>query len=124
VMMGSIDSWFYKALGGIQLMEAHPAFEQFVIKPFMADGLTNANASTETIRGMVSSSWSKSVDGFNMEVDIPFNCSALVYVPSDENQKIFESGSEISESDIITFLEFSQGYQVFQVPSGKYHFTY
>lgn len=124
VMMGSIDAWFYKYLAGIQLIEEQPAFKQFIIKPHMAEGLDHAQASTNTFRGMVSSAWEKSEDGLALKVEVPFNCSALVYIPTGEDTGITESGKPLAELDEIKSIKYEDGYKIVQIPSGKYQFKY
>lgn len=124
VMMGSIDAWFYKNLAGIQLIEEQPAFKQFIVKPHLAEGLDHARASTNTFRGMVSSAWEKSEDGFNLNVEVPFNCSAILYIPVSDEVKISESGKPLDEIDEIKRIKYEDGYKIVQIPSGKYHFNY
>jgi alpha-L-rhamnosidase len=81
VMMGSIDAWFYKVLAGIQIDEGHPAFEQFTVKPFLANNLDHVSASTKTLRGEIAVEWVKNVNDFELSVDIPFNTTAVVHLP-------------------------------------------
>lgn len=124
VMMGSIDAWFYKNLSGIQLIDEKPAFKQFIVKPYLAEGLDHASASTNTFRGKVSSAWVKSDDGFSLNVEVPFNCSAKVYIPASEGSKISESGKPMDELDEIKIIKFEDGYKIVQIPSGAYYFNY
>jgi len=83
-----------------------------------------AKASTETIREKVKSSWEKSATGFEMNVEIPFNCSALVHIPSSEPKDIYENGGCIDNNPNIKFVRFEHGYNIFQVSSGKHTFSY
>ena len=124
VMMGSIDAWFYKRLAGIQLIEDTPAYERFIIKPYVAEGLSYAKASTETIRGPVQSSWEQSPKGFEMNVEIPFNCTALVHIPSKEHTDILENGRETHNISSVDFIRYEEGFNIFRVSSGKYTFSY
>ena len=57
--LGSIDSWFYKALAGINVDPSKPGFENIIIKPHVLGDLKHVSASVNTIRGTVSSSWKK-----------------------------------------------------------------
>ena len=124
VMMGSIDAWFYKRLAGIRLIENTPAYEEFIIKPYVAGGLSHAKASTETIRGFVQSSWEQSSNGFKMNVEIPFNCTAMVHIPSEEHAKILDNGMKINNSSGVDFIRHEEGFNIFRVSSGKYTFSY
>lgn len=124
VMMGSIDAWFYKNLSGIQLIEEKPAFKEFIIKPHLADGLDHAQASTDTYRGKVSSAWKKTENGINHDIEVPFNCSAIVYISAVEGKKISEGGRPLDEVDEIKFIKNENGFKIVQIPSGKYRFKY
>lgn len=123
VMMGSIDAWFYKNLSGINLSEDKPAFETFTIKPFIADGLNYANASIETIRGTVTSEWKRTDHSFELKCSVPFNTSAIVYVPAEKETAVYEGSVQAESAEGVTFLKFMNGYQVFELCSGKYEFT-
>jgi alpha-L-rhamnosidase len=124
VMMGSIDAWFYKTLTGINLHEDKPAYEVFTVKPFLAKGLTYAKASTETFRGTISSGWKLSDSSFELSVSVPFNTTAIVYVPAEKQTKINEGITPASNAEGVNFLKYENGYQIFEVASGNYKFSY
>jgi alpha-L-rhamnosidase len=124
VMMGSIDAWFYKTLTGINLHEDKPAYKVFTIKPFMAEGLTYAKASTETFRGTISSNWKRTENSFELSVSVPFNTKAIVYIPAKQEAIINESNASIEGGKGVTFIKYEKGYQIFEVVSGDYIFSY
>ncbi len=123
VMTGSIDAWFYKALAGIQIDEEHPAFEKIIIKPFLAEDLAFARASIETIKGTIASGWEKNDTGFILNIRIPFNTKADVYIPAGENARISENGKSARQGEGIKFLEYKNNYHIYTVESGNYRFT-
>jgi alpha-L-rhamnosidase len=123
VMMGSIDAWFYKTLAGIQIDEKHPAFENIIVKPYLAKDLTYASASVETIRGAVSSEWEINDSGLKLNVRIPFNTTAEIYIPAWEGAEIFESGKPAKQSESMKFSGYEKNYHIFSVESGKYNIT-
>lgn len=131
IMLGSIDAWFYKALAGINIDPLHPAFQRFVIKPYIIGDFSHVSASLQTIRGLVSSSWRKEKDSLTMDMVIPVNSWAKVSVPvlGWENPVIHEAGEVIYEDG-----SFSHGitgivsgiregnYITFEAGSGTYSF--
>ncbi|TFG97250.1 MAG: hypothetical protein E4H13_11205 [Calditrichales bacterium] len=119
VMMGSIDAWFYKVLAGIRLDESRSAFQNIVISPFIAEGLNNAQAALETIRGKVVSKWEKTDDGLVMNIEIPFNCQAEIHFPATDENVIFENNKALKDNPDFTRIAPA----VFKVPSGNYRFT-
>ena len=120
VMMGSIDSWFYKAIAGIRPLESAPAFKKLIIKPYPAAGLDSVKASTHTIRGKIVSQWKKTPGGINMHVEIPFNTTALVYVPDSKGKMIFCGNKKITGSSLIKVQGNEDNYTILEVGSGKY----
>lgn len=122
-MMGSIDAWFYKYIAGIQLDEGNPAFSSFIIKPNLLNGLTKAEGKIVTIRGTVSSSWKKEDGEFTLKIEIPFNTSALVYIPVNENETILENGKLLNDVEGIEYLGYSNGAHQLKVHSGNYSFS-
>ncbi len=120
VMMGSIDAWFYKYIAGIQIDETNPAFSTFIIRPNILAGLSKAEGKTETIRGTVSSKWNLESGKFTLEVLVPFNCKAKIFVPAEKSAEITENGIPVRNAQGIEYIGFSDGYHQLEVNSGSY----
>jgi alpha-L-rhamnosidase len=120
VMMGSIDAWFYKYLGGIKVNPEHPAFKHFVIDPYFPKDLDWARASTNTIRGRVATHWQRVPGGMEMTVDVPFNTAALVQIEYDRNCSIRIGGRTIDNSPDAKYLGYENGAHILEVRSGIY----
>ena len=123
VMMGSIDAWFYKYITGIQLEENNPAFTSFIIKPNLLKGLNYAKAHTQTIRGKIAVDWQKQPDKFVLNVEVPFNTSALVYIPGNQEDKLFENKKPVEKEKGVKVLKYVDGAHLLRVNSGRYSFT-
>jgi alpha-L-rhamnosidase len=67
-------------------------------------------------------SWKKSDRKFEMEVIIPVGSTAIVHVPADNEKSVTENGKRISGKNGIAILGSRNGFSVFRVGSGKYHF--
>lgn len=80
-MFGSVGSWLYKALAGINLAPGSVGFEKIRIVPQMVRDLHYAAGSTRTVRGEVSSSWSRDERSVRLEVVIPVGSEAEVVIP-------------------------------------------
>jgi alpha-L-rhamnosidase len=87
------------------------------------EGLKHAEGKTETIRGTVSSKWKIEAGEFILNVEIPFNTSAFVYIPVDENQTLFESGNLLDGAEGIEYLGYADGAHKLKVKSGNYSFS-
>lgn len=123
VMMGSVDAWFYKYIAGIQMDENKPAFVSFRVKPLLLDSLRHGKAQIETMRGKVSSEWERDSEFFTLNVEIPFNTTAFVFIPGDEKSELTESGLPLKQVEEIEYLGFNKGYHQLKVHSGRYSFS-
>ncbi len=122
VMMGSIDSWFYKTLTGINLLEKFPAYKRTIIHPYLADGLNRANCSLQTVRGTVASGWERTKSTLKMQVEVPFNCLSEVWIPAKKSSKVYESGIPVVQKKEITRIGKTDDFEVYLIGSGNYHF--
>jgi alpha-L-rhamnosidase len=118
-MFGSIDEWFYKWLLGIQ--PAAPGFKKIIIKPQLGE-LTWAKGSYRSVYGVIKSEWKKSTDNFELNISVPANTTAEIYLPATEQSAITENDKVISGAGI-QFTRFEKGYGVFAVGSGDYRFV-
>ena len=57
-----------------------------------------------------------------LDVEIPANSKATVYLPAANAEMVKESGTSISSSKDIVTEASGNGYVVLTVGSGKYHF--
>ena len=117
-MFGSVAEWFYRSLLGINA--ASPGFETILIKPQPAGDLTWAKGSYRSVRGVIGSDWKKENGRFEMNVSIPANTTAEVWIKSKDNGKLLESGKPVDESFGVKYLN---GYAVVNIGSGDYRFV-
>ncbi len=123
VMFGSIDSWFYKVLAGINVDETKPGFKNIIIKPYIASEMDWVKASVKTIRGQVNVEWNKDGEDLILNIQIPANMTATVYILADDPKDVKEDGNPASSSPGITYLRMDGKYAVYQVESGWYEFN-
>jgi len=113
-MLGQIQEWFYHDLAGIQ--SGGDGFKKIIIAPQPVGDVTRAKASYNSIRGKIVSDWKRGNDGkFILQVTIPANTTAEIFVPAKSAQKIKVAG-------MAKLLRFEQDRAVFAVGSGDWHF--
>ena len=76
-----IGSWFYQALGGIVLDEAHPAYQHFYVRPQLVDGISFARTLQSTPYGNIVVDWKLSSQAFDLRLTIPAGTTATVVCP-------------------------------------------
>jgi alpha-L-rhamnosidase len=118
-----IAAWFIKGLGGIREDPDNYGYQSFIIKPALVGNLTFAEAKTESLYGTISSRWEKTNGIVKMNVTIPVNSTATVYVPATDVKNVTEGGVAISKADGVKFLKMEGTAAVLQVQSGVYQFV-
>jgi len=120
--IGAVGEWMYRVIVGINHDDAHPAYEHFVIRPYPGGGLKWAKGSYDSIRGKIASSWSIAAGKLKLDVRIPANTTATVFVPAKDAGNVLESGKPANKSTGVEFLRMQEGAAVFLVKSGSYSF--
>jgi len=116
---GSVGRWLFNTVAGIDT--DGPGFKQIIIRP-MPGGITSAKASYDSINGKIVSDWKLIDDTFKLDVTIPANTTATVYVPAKSAKSVTESGRSANSAEGVKFLRIKQGKAVFAVGSGHYEF--
>ncbi len=126
IMFGDFSAWCYQYLGGIRLDEKvstvaekvdpqSVAFKSFIIRPEPVEGLGWFKAEHDSAYGMIRSSWKKEGGKFCLEVEVPVNTAATVYLPVKPGTEGVEADVEPSATD--------GDRMAFKVGSGRYSFT-
>jgi alpha-L-rhamnosidase len=122
VMFGSIDTWFYRKLAGIDIDPEHPGYSNVIIKPIVLPGLSWARASVETILGRVSTDWTYRNGVYRLTITIPVNATATVYMLARSAEEVTESGEPAGSSPGVRFIREEGGYVIYKIGSGTYDF--
>ncbi|MBD3188401.1 Bacterial alpha-L-rhamnosidase, partial [Candidatus Bathyarchaeota archaeon] len=76
-VQGTVVSFLYEHLAGIQVEERHPGFEYFTISPSFIPGLRWVRASIESLHGSIDVSWERGEDTrILLSLRIPANTTA------------------------------------------------
>ena len=119
---GAIGDWMYRKMVGLDTYEDGPGYKHIKIQPHIGGGFTFASASLQTYYGKLSNSWKVEGDKILMDVEIPVNTTATVYIPAKNADAVKESGKILSQANGIKIKETEGGYVVLELGSGVYHF--
>jgi alpha-L-rhamnosidase len=122
IMFGDVSNWFFQWVAGIGLDPDNPGFAQFRIQPQPLAGLAWAKASYDSVRGRIISHWERKANLFRLDVTIPANARATVYLPSSDVSGIKESGIPARTARGVHFVREQAGCALFAVGSGRYRF--
>lgn len=119
---GSSTAWFYRAILGIRNDPAQPGFKHFIIKPEMMPEVTWAKGHYDSIHGRIVSNWRREGGKLTMEVTVPANTTATVFVSARDAKSVTESGKPAAKAEGVTFLRTENNAAVYAVGSGTYRF--
>ena len=118
-MLGQINEWFYRDLAGIRSDPDGPGFKRILIEPQPAGDLTRVEASLQSIRGRIVSRWTKAPDSFTLEIEIPPNTSARVFLPATSVDGVTINGTTPVAAGA-TFEADRGDRLIFAVPPGRW----
>jgi len=121
--LGSCGEWLYDSAAGIGWDPEKPAYKHIIIRPRPGGPITSAQRTYDSIQGRIATSWTLKDGALTLDVTIPTNTSATVYVPAKAETSVTESGKPAGEAEGVKFLRLEEGAAVFEVQSGKYSFV-
>ncbi len=119
----SIGSWFIQGAGGIRIDESKPGFEHVIIRPGIVGDLKWARTQYQSMAGAIATDWKVDGDTVRLDVTIPANSTATVYVPTSYYGSVTESGRPAAEADGVKFVRTEYGSAVYEIGSGRYSFA-
>jgi len=111
---GAIGEWLFQSVAGINF--SRPGFSEITIKPVIGEGLTYAKATYQSIRGEIRCGWAVKDGELTLDVSIPANTTATIYVPTSDVASVRETGKPVGAKE-------EDGCLVVDVGSGTYRFT-
>lgn len=126
MMFGTVVQWFFEDLAGYRPSEA--GFAETEFRPEIPkEGLDWVEASTETVRGKVATSWHRSEGRLELEVTVPAGADGVVHVPATSSSAVRETGSGTSmpadEAPGVRLVGEQGGRVEYHVGSGTYVFV-
>jgi alpha-L-rhamnosidase len=121
--LGSVGAWMYDTVAGLGLDPEKPGFKHILIHPQPGGSLTHARAEYDSIHGKIISDWRIANGRFTLNVTIPANTTATVYVPSSAKDQVKESDRPAENSPGVKFLRQEKDSSLFEIGSGTYRFS-
>jgi alpha-L-rhamnosidase len=122
--LGCVSEWLFTQAAGIDT--DGPGFHHITLRPEIVKpeaGFSWVRASYNSVRGKIMSAWKLDQDRFELNVTVPGNCVATVYVPARDAAAITESGKPATRAKGVKFLRQEGDRTLFQIGSGQYSFT-
>ena len=122
MQIGDLAVWMYEYLAGIRSDPDRPGFRHAIVRPYPAGDLSFVKASHQSLYGTLATAWQRDARTFALDVTIPPNTTATVWVPAKDAADVTESGKPVSKAAGVKFLRTESGAAVFEVESGSYSF--
>ena len=122
-MHSGFAAYFFETLGGIKSSYNKPGYKEFVVNPIFQQELTNTSVSIPTPYGSIQNHWEVSNGHFTMDLQVPFNTKARVYLTVKELESLKINGiswSEYKEKFPVEVVDNS----VLLLGSGEYSVNY
>ncbi|TSA37442.1 MAG: hypothetical protein D4R65_00790 [Verrucomicrobiaceae bacterium] len=130
---GGLAGWLLESVAGIR--PSQPGYAEIEYKPSLAvvKNLTNASATIPTVRGTAAISWSRKDAGITLDVTVPANGRARIFVPvlgdaanatiREGDAVLWKNKAYVPGTSGITSATAVPGYIVVDAGSGTYHFS-
>lgn len=122
LMLGHLMEWFHKGLGGIKQAENSVGYKQLEIDPQVVGDITFANTFYESPYGTIQCHWKKASNGFQLNVSVPANSTAVIYLPAKDASLVQEGDRSINQRADIKQFRTANGKLKVHVGSGNYQF--
>jgi alpha-L-rhamnosidase len=121
---GAIGDWLYKVVAGLDIDPEHPGYKRILFHPHPGGGLTQAQASIETLYGKASAGWTAANGQFTYKITVPPNTTATVTLPGASTASVKAGTKTLNDISSIRNVTQKENDVVFDIGSGQYEFTY
>ncbi|GAA4083100.1 glycoside hydrolase family 78 protein [Actinomadura miaoliensis] len=110
---GAVGEWMYQNITGIAA--GQPGYRHTVIRPRPGGQVHRATGRYDSAYGPIQTSWTVRDGRFTLDVSVPVNTTAEVWVPARAAAEVTQDGAR--------FTRMEDGAAVFTVGSGTYRFS-
>ncbi len=129
---GAVMQWAFQTLAGIDT--DGPGYRRIVIRPNPPSAGASAasgepkpidwvKAHYDSIRGRIGSEWRANGADFELNVTIPANTTATIFLPAKDAASVTEGGKPLSDAAGVKFLRLENSRAVITAESGNYRFA-
>ncbi len=117
---GSVAEWMFKTIGGIDTDGA--GFRRVTFRPKPGGKLYSATVTYNSMRGEIAMDWKMRSGKFFATVTVPANVKARLFLPSDSEKGITESGKKPAAASGVLMMDYKNKRAEFKLGSGTYRF--
>ena len=125
---GAVCEWMFRDLAGID--NEGPGFQRIVLRPGPPTAGSNPDnkpidwvkAEHMSAHGRIATAWKSTADRFELDVTIPANTTATLYLPAKTGGSITEGGNDLKGNAGVKLLRMEGDRAVISLDSGSYRF--
>lgn len=117
--LASVGEWMYRVVLGLEPDESAPGYKHFFVRPQPGGSLTWARGGIHSVRGPIQIAWRKTGETFSLDLTVPPNTTATVFVPASAPESVTAAEPKAD----VRFLRFENGAAVYSVQAGTYRFA-
>jgi len=102
LMLGHVMEWFYAGLGGIGQAANSVGYREIEINPEVAGDLTFVKTGFQSPYGLIRSEWERTGLEFHIEVEIPHNTTATLFLPMGDLSSVTVNGNKPGEEMMLS----------------------
>lgn len=121
---GSVGSWLYQVVAGIEVDPSCPGYKHFLILPMPGEGLSWASAVYQSPYGEIQSSWEIAKGRMRLSVRVPVNTSSTVRLPGADPDKVEENGAPLMSAEGVSEIRRDGRDTVCRMGAGFYQLDY
>jgi alpha-L-rhamnosidase len=121
--LGSVGDWMYSAIAGIGVDPSMPGYKRIIIRPQPGGGITAAHGDYMSMHGLITTDWKITGGVFMLDLTIPANTTAQVYIPTTLRNQVREGRVAAEKASGVKYLRLEEGCCVYAIGSGTYQFT-
>jgi alpha-L-rhamnosidase len=121
-----VGTWFIEGLAGIKSDLNHPGFKHFIVKPGIVDdsSMKWVKAHHDSIYGRIVSNWRIDNDRtLTLNVTVPPNTTATLYLPTTDEKTATEGGRPLSEAKGVKTISPQADDLELELQPGTYEFV-
>ena len=119
---GAIGDWMYRKMVGLDTYEDEPGYKHIKVMPHIGGNFTFASARLKTYYGVAAASWKLDKNTLMLDVEVPANTHATIFIPADDASSISENNVSLAISKDLKIAGKEGEYFKVEVGSGSYHF--
>ena len=119
--LGAVCGFLFRRIAGIAALE--PGFRKIEVRPVIDPRIMRGGGEYESVLGTISTQWEHDKGRFHLDLVVPPNATALVYLPATPTMSVMEGQQSADCHPDITGIRRTSENAIVEVGSGSYEFS-